>query len=806
MISRRTLTKGKNKMIVFRLKMLFLFAISFLIVRCGGYDNQQAEKNTLTLWYKQPAEKWVEALPVGNGRLSAMVFGRIDQEIIQLNEESLWAGSQINNNNPETAKHINEIRKLLLEEKNDRAFKLAEKYMLGTPPRIRSYQTLGDLYLDFPHNKDSVENYKRGLDLSDGLSSVQYKCNDILYKREVFISAMDNVIVVHLSADKNARINFTLSLKRTKDALTKSISNNMLLMDGQIVDDENPLSGPAGAHMKFSTKLKVLNEGGNVSAEDDKLCVKNADEVTIVITAATDYNLDNLNFDRSIKPEVVCDDIIDKALLHNYKALKDRHIADHSVMFNRVAIDLGKTPFDNLPTDERLRKVKDGAVDNGLLALYFQYGRYLLMDSSRLPGILPANLQGIWNKDFNAPWNADFHTNINLQMNYWLADMCNLSETVLPLTNFFYHLMRPGSLTAREMYNARGWTMHHLTDPFGRTGLMDGVGWGTSPLAGSWMALTFWRHYQYNLDKKYLQDKAYPILKGSAQFVLDFLMEDGNGYLVTAPSVSPENFYIHPKTGKKTGFTYAATIDIEIINELFNSAIKAGKVLNTDAEFAEQLQRTLKKLPPLQIGKDGTIMEWIKDYEEVDPGHRHMSHLFALHPGTQITPDTPQLLEAARKTIDKRLSSGGGHTGWSRAWIVNFYARLSDGENAYKHLLELLRKSTLSNLFDSHPPFQIDGNFGGTSGIAEMLLQSHNDLIRILPALPDEWQDGFVKGLKARGDFTVDIYWSKGTLTKLVIKSGSGSICNIRYKNKTIKVETETRKEYIFNTDLGLLE
>lgn len=785
--------------------ILTLFLIVIFAVSCTSTVNNEKVNSKLKLWYNSPAEKWTEALPIGNGRLGAMVFGGISAERIQLNEESLWAGTRINNNNPGASKHLKEIQQLLLKGKNSKARKLADKYLLGTPPRIRSYQTLGDLNFIFNCKHDSVANYRRELDLSTGITSVSYNCGGTTYSREVFASAVDNVIVIHLTSNKNSKISFAVSLDREVDAVTKDISSNTLVMNGQIIDKDQPERGPFGKHMKFSAELKMLNNGGTIQSDGDKLVVENANEVTLILTAATDYNINKLNFDRTINPAKVCNNIITKAVLKSYDNLKKNHIKEHSSIFNRVILSLGKDINSRLPTDERLERVKDGKEDPGLVTLYFQYGRYLLMSSSRYPGILPANLQGIWNEHLDAPWSSDYHTNINLQMNYWPAEVCNLPETVIPLTDFFTKLMEPGRVSAKEMYNARGWMMHHVTDPFGRTGLMDGVGWGTSPLAGAWMTLTFWRHYQFTQDKEYLREKAYPLMKGAAKFVLDFLIEDGKGHLVTAPSISPENTFINPKNNKVTRITYAATIDNQIITELFNACIKSAEILKKDPELVLEMKETLKKLPPVLIGADGTIREWIEDYKEAEPGHRHMSHLFGLHPGTQITTDTPELFEAARKTIEKRLANGGGHTGWSRAWIVNFYARLLDGENAYKHLLALLRKSTLPNLFDSHPPFQIDGNFGGTAGIAEMLLQSHNNVISILPAIPNEWKDGFVKGLKARGNFTVDIYWSKGELTKLIVKSGSGDNCNIRYKNKTIQLATETGKEYVFNNELVLL-
>ncbi len=789
-----------------KIKLLTLIFIAIVQFNsCSDIiENEQANSN-LKLWYDKPASQWTEALPVGNGRLGAMIFGRIAKERIQLNEESIWAGSKINSNNPKASKYLSTIQDLLIKGENRRARKLADKYLLGTPPRIRSYQTLGDLVLEFNIDSNSTKNYKRTLSLSDGIASVEYENGVTNFTREVFASAVDDIIVVNLSSKNSSSLSLAIELTRDIDAVINAESNNTLVLDGQIIDKDEPLMGPGGSHMKFSSVLKVFNTGGTLTNDHNKIIVDGASEITIFLTAATDYNVNKLNFDRSINPSLKCKKIIENAEKKTFAEIKRDHISDHNRIFNRVELNLGSHSLQYLPTDQRLKRMQNGTKDDDLMVLYFQYGRYLLMNSSRYPGVLPANLQGIWNEHYEAPWNSDFHTNINLQMNYWLANAANLDETVLPLNNFFLSLLEPGRISAKEMYNARGWMMHHVTDPFGRTGLMDGIGWGTSPLAGAWMTLSFWRHYEFTLDKEYLSEKAYPIMKEAAQFILDFLIEDENGQLVTAPSISPENAFIHPTDREKTWLSYAVTIDIQIINELFNACISAANIVGDDPEFKFELKETLSKLPPTLVGKDGTIREWIEDYEEVEPGHRHMSHLFGLHPGTTITPDTPEFFTAAQKTIEKRLSSGGGHTGWSRAWIVNFYARLLDGENAYKHLTALLQKSTLPNLFDSHPPFQIDGNFGGTAGICEMLLQSQNNEIVILPAITSEWKDGFVKGLKARGNYTIDIFWNKGELINLRIKSASADRCNIKYNDKTVHLEAKVGEEYLFNSNLESL-
>ncbi len=783
---------------------IFVLLLSFMtLLLCSSGVRTEAPVHSMKLWYREPAKQWTDALPVGNGRLGAMVYGKTDRETIQLNEESLWAGSKINNNNPQALSALPQIRNLLLNDSNLRASELANKTLLGTPPRIRSYQTLGDLMIQLQSNGD-VKNYRRELDLTTGIASTVFEQNGVQFSRTVFASAPDNVIAVRMTA-KRGKISASISLRRQKDATTTA-AGNYLLMEGQINDPENPQAGPGGKHMKFAAKAEIKLEGGKLTAKGDSLIIQGATSFTILLTAKTDYNLSILNFDPSIQTVSECNKILNKAKSKPFAELEKTHIADHQSMFNRVDFKICNEITDTIPTDIRLKNVIAGQSDLHLEELYFQYGRYLLMGSSRAPGVLPANLQGIWNKDTDAPWNSDFHVNINLQMNYWLADACNLSETVTPLTNFFTRLMEPGAVTAREMYGCQGWTMHHLTDPFGRTGLMDGVQWGTFPMGGPWMSLHFWDHYLYTQDKNYLKNEAWPILKGAAQFVTCFLIPDKNGNLVTAPSYSPENTFYLPGSKTRMQLTYGATMDIQIARELLNATISAASILNEDPQFIQAMKEVLEKLPPTRIGKTGTIMEWIKDYDEAEPGHRHISHLFGLHPGTQINQSTPELMAAARKTLERRLSNGGGHTGWSRAWIINFYARLKDADKAYEHLKALLAKSTLTNLFDTHPPFQIDGNFGGTAGIAEMLLQSHTKFIEILPALPSAWKTGHISGLKARGNYIFDISWENGKLKQLKIKSLSGGTCIIGYNNLIKDITIPAGQTFTFGGNLNLTQ
>lgn len=764
-----------------------------------------------TLWYRQPARVWTDALPVGNGRLGAMDFGGVEREDIQLNEDSIWEGYPLDRVNPEARQALPELRTLLFEGREQEAARLIGEKMMGVPARIRSYQPLGDLIIESPELK-AASNYRRELDLATGTAKTRFDVPGGALTRSVFASHPEQVVVVRLRAEGAAKIDARFSFERpqAQESAGRDAEGFWIKVAGQIasqyVDADKQPWGPVKPGMKFEGLGRLRIRGGSAAVRGKEVVVSGADEVTVLIAARTDYVPNGTLSGADPHPACLAD--LDRVSAESFAALHAAQMADVRRLFSRVSFHLGPrgAPDSALPTDERLQRVAERglASDPGLLPLYFQYGRYLLLSSSR-PGSMPANLQGLWNCELNASWNSDYHTNINLQMNYWPAEVTNLSECQQPLFDFMDHLAVSGAKTAREEYGCGGWVVHHLTDPFLVTTPCDGAA-GMFPMAAAWLAQHPWEHYAFTGDRKFLRDQSYPLMKGAAQFVFDFLVpapagSPVAGRLVTCPSESPENTYYLPN-GEKASFTYAATMDLEIIHDLLTHCIKASETLGVDAAFRARCERTLRQLAPLQIGPDGRLQEWVLPYREVDIHHRHTSHLFAVYPGDEITVDgTPALARAAEKSLIVRGDRGA--TEWSLAWRCALWARFQDGERAYGQLDRLLRYDLYRNLFNRYPPFQIDGNLGATAAIAEMLLQSQGGVVRLLPALPAEWNTGSVSGLRARGGFEVGMNWAGGRLTEAHIRSTLGGRLVLMYGAERAEIETQPGIRYTWAPGKG---
>ncbi|WP_016778395.1 glycoside hydrolase family 95 protein [Anaerophaga thermohalophila] len=732
----------------------------------------------LTLWYNEPAEQWEEALPIGNGRLGAMIFGSVAQEKLQLNEESIWTKKDEYADKPDGYKHIKKIRRLLFDEQYKEAEKLVRKHLLSQrmPGGTNTYQTLGELTLSFEGHQD-FSNYHRELDIEKAVAKVSYHSDGVKYTREYFSSHPANATIIKLSADKPGKISFTAHLNRPGEGEKIRAKDNMLVMHQKVDNQEG---------VTYETRVRISASGGTTQIDGNTIKIEDADEVILTQVAATNYHGES--------PINMCRKTLSDLEEKDYKALKTEHISDYQSLFNRVSLDIGSSDACYFPTDERLKALRNGSEDPALFSLYFQFGRYLLISSSRA-GTMPANLQGIWAKSLTPPWNADYHLNINSQMNYWPAEVTNLSECHLPYLYFIGELRENGRKTAKKLYGAEGFTAHHGTDAWHYTTAQGHPQWAMWPMGAAWAATHIWKHFEFTRDTAFLDNYGYDVMQEAALFLSDFLVEDPEtGMLVSGPSISPENTFITPE-GNKAFVVMGPSMDHQIIHHLFGCVIDAAEVLNINSRFIHKIKRQLNQLTPPEIGDDGRILEWATELKEAEPGHRHMSHLYGLFPSDQFSwQETPELMKAAARVIEERLRYGGGHTGWSRAWMVNFYARLKDSNNAYQNMRALLTKSTHPNLFDNHPPFQIDGNFGGTSGMTEMLLQSHQDYIELLPSLPEEWDTGSVTGLKARGGHTVDIFWENGILTKAVITSPVDTKIQMVYNNKSTHINLKKGK------------